>query len=428
MIIMDTCVVRAMKLDGSEAHLLRAIRETRRERVAVPWMVMEERAAQLAIEYGKAHEKAQQALRQLQRAAPVAVPDLDDPDLEAVRQGFRERLTQLVDVLEPSEPALREGMYREANVLPPAGWKKELKTGARDVAIWLSAVEYAKEHPEETVYFVSSNTKDFTAGGGDAAYPHPMDKDVEGLGARFVHLPQLSDLLELVAPTVTVSPEQVDRLLESYSAYFRRVALTRPGSSDAGALAPFPALCQATGTVKKAIGWFGSLEAVQFKALKVTDVQGYRLGDQYWCIASVQWQLVAPALFTDVASRGCCTWTTRILMPLAEEGPRPRILEAGRLEAPADGQHIEWPADPTGLDLKSQELAFIRKSLESSSTLERAIAVMAYSMKGLLETSKLLTAQPDADSLDIAAGAAVETAAGAEWSSGDEDDLWNGLD
>lgn len=299
------------------------------------------------------------------------------------------------------------------------------------MAIWLSAVEYAKEHPSETVYFVSSNTKDFTAG-GDSPYPHPMDTDVEGLGKRFVHLPQLSDLLELVAPTVVVSPSQVERLLESYSTYFLRAAMKRSGNRDVRVPSSFPALCQATGTVKQAIGWFGSREAVHFKALQVTDVQGYRLGDQHWCIASVQWQLVAPAIFTGVMSRGCSTWTTRILMPLVEEGPRPRILEAGRLEAPADGQHIEWPTDPSGLGMKTEEIAYLRKSLESSSTLERTFAMLAYSMQGLMNQgvpSRFTEAEPDADPrLNVAASMAAETAVPEEWSAGDEDDLWGGLE
>ncbi|GAB3004540.1 hypothetical protein GCM10023080_082730 [Streptomyces pseudoechinosporeus] len=49
--------------------------------------------------------------------------------------------------------------------------------GGRDAAIWLTAVEYAREHPEETVYFVSRNTKDF---GDGTAYPPLMDQDLEG--------------------------------------------------------------------------------------------------------------------------------------------------------------------------------------------------------------------------------------------------------
>ncbi len=106
------------------------------------------------------------APRQLQRETPGDVPALGAPDPEAVRAHWRNKLTELVEVLPTSETALREGMYREANVLPPASSmphltkpNKVLKHGARDAAIWMSAVEYARAHPQETVYFVSNNTR-----------------------------------------------------------------------------------------------------------------------------------------------------------------------------------------------------------------------------------------------------------------------------
>ncbi|WP_030592676.1 hypothetical protein [Streptomyces anulatus] len=44
-------------LDGVEAHLSRAIRQTGRGRVAVSWMVLEERAAHWLFTYSDAHEK-----------------------------------------------------------------------------------------------------------------------------------------------------------------------------------------------------------------------------------------------------------------------------------------------------------------------------------------------------------------------------------
>ncbi|MET9356998.1 hypothetical protein ABZY14_29030 [Streptomyces sp. NPDC006617] len=58
------------------------------------------------------------------------------------------------------------------------------KVGARDTAIWLSAIEYTCGHPEETVYFVTED-KDFWP----TAYPKFMRADLDGLGGqRFVHL------------------------------------------------------------------------------------------------------------------------------------------------------------------------------------------------------------------------------------------------
>ncbi|MGW3728328.1 PIN domain-containing protein [Streptomyces sp. NPDC000851] len=77
-------------------------------------------------------------------------------------------------MIETSESALRE-----ANGVAPCKVNdggKQTKTGFRDTAIWMSAIEYARINPEETVYFVSSNTRDF---GDGTAYPDPMDQDVK---------------------------------------------------------------------------------------------------------------------------------------------------------------------------------------------------------------------------------------------------------
>ncbi|WP_097881616.1 MULTISPECIES: PIN domain-containing protein [unclassified Streptomyces] len=377
-IILDTCVIRSLKLDGSEAQLLRAIRDTEAERIGVPWMVMEERAAQLAIKYRETYCKADQALEQLRAISPGSVPDLAEPDEEAVREQFRDQLRELAVILPTTEAALREGVVRESNALPPAGTKKGEKVGARDVAIWLSAVEYARNNPSETIYFVSSNTRDFTA--GDGPYPPPMDADIEGLGDRFVHLPQLADLLKVVAPPLTVSPDLVQSLLPSSIAHFRTAMMVQWGSVSEAIFTPFPVLSQAAGTVKEAIGWMGPRGAVRLTVLQVTDVQGYVLGDQDWCIASVRWQVVGLAQFTGGVGVGCCTWTTRILMPLVEGGPSPRILHASPPEAPSDVQSIDWGPSRPAIDLTNPDSATLRDFLESGSKLERAFAVFLHAL------------------------------------------------
>ncbi|MFD5522509.1 hypothetical protein [Streptomyces sp. NPDC127066] len=49
-----------------------------------------------------------------------------------------------------SETALREAAFREANGLAPCKIQdggRSAKTGFRDAAIWLSTIEYAREHP-----------------------------------------------------------------------------------------------------------------------------------------------------------------------------------------------------------------------------------------------------------------------------------------
>lgn len=406
MIILDTCVIRGMRLDSSEAHLLRAIHETATDQVGVPWMVVEERAAQLAIKYRETYIKADQALDQLRALSPGTVPALTPPDEEAVRNRFRDQLQELAVILPTSEGALREGVLREANSLPPAGVKKGEKVGARDVAIWLSAVEYAKANPDETVYFVSSNTRDFTA--GNSSYPSPMDADIDGLGDRFVHLPQLADLLKVVAPPLIVDPDRVQKFLPSFVPYFRKTLMSQWGSPTQAMFSPFPALSQAAGAVKEAKGWFGASEAIRLRALQVTDLQGYRLGEEEWCIASVQWEVMGWTQFGDGMSMGCCTWTTRILLPLVENGPSPRILDASPPEAPADGQEVTWgELDHFGRLSRSEREALLA-SYEATSSWGKVFLVAAHALQHFEDVQRMVQVSASLESDASAASAIAE--------------------
>ncbi|MFI8201128.1 PIN domain-containing protein [Streptomyces sp. NPDC085942] len=406
MIILDTCVIRGMRLDGSEAHLLRAIRETATDQVGVPWMAVEERAAQLAIKYRETYAKADQALDQLRALSPGTAPALPPPDEEAVRNRFRDQLQELAVILPTSEAALREGVFRESNSLPPAGLKKGEKVGARDVAIWLSAVEYAKVNPDETVYFVSSNTRDFTA--GNSSYPSPMDADIDGLGDRFVHLPQLADLLEVVAPPVTVCADLVRKLLPSFVPYFRQTLMSQWGSPVKAMFSPFPALSQAAGAVKEAKGWFGAPETIDLRALEVTDLQGYRLGEQEWCIASVQWEVMGWTQFGDGMSWGCCTWTTRILLPLVEDGPSPRILGASGPEAPAEGQEVTWGIRGSFGHLWRLDREAFLTSYEETTKWGKAFLVAAFALQNVQDAQRASQIRASLESDASAASAIAE--------------------
>ncbi|WP_328723517.1 PIN domain-containing protein [Streptomyces sp. NBC_00247] len=431
MIILDTCVIYGMSLTGAEAALLRALRETGTERVAVPWMVREERVAQLALKYEAAHEKALTALKQLKRETPGAVPDLGAPDLEAVRAHWRDKLAELVEVLPTSEAALRGGMYREANILPPANsmphptrQRRVLKLGARDASIWLSAVEYARDHPEETVYFVSSNTSDFTDGSGK--YPAPMDKDVEGLGERFVHLKRLDEVLKLVAPSVEVTSEQVESQLPAYADHFRDAALAQWGMPTSPATARFPARAATSGAVGEASCWLGARDTVKVKAVEVSEVRGYRLSDDEWCTATVLWQVTGAAFFADAVTTVACTWRTRILLPLVEDGPAPRILSADRPTAPADDASIDWPP-ANDADVRLADIRRVVEAVQGGTRWEKVLASLWAMSTGLsfddaARRRFIETERENKIRMDIEADAATAE----DWTAGD--DLWSGLD
>ncbi|MER6523063.1 PIN domain-containing protein [Streptomyces sp. NPDC060334] len=337
MIILDTCVIRGMRLDGSEVEVLRAIVATGTERVGAPSMAVEELAAQKALEYVEAHRAAARALRQLANKSHRTEPKLEEPDREGVREMWRKKYGFL-EVLPTSGEAAVEGLYREANILPPATTKgegdKRVKVGARDVAIWLTAVEYARQHPDETVYFVSNNHKDFTKGDG---YPPPMDADVADLGDRYVHLTNLDELLETIAPKAPANEADARGLLELHTEYIAQRAQTiwnrgtvpihvrtREGEAITAQTWAFPA-------------------EVHVQLTGVSDVEAYQLGSKSWIVATAHWQFVGLAIGQTLA-QAACTWETRILFPArSEDDHKPRIISSSRAVPVKDASAVDWP-------------------------------------------------------------------------------------
>lgn len=186
MIILDTNILRGISLKGVSADLIKTIRAAGVQQVAVPWTVMEELAAQQAVRYQGKYDDAHAALEALRKVTPWPLPQarMPDDEVERVRQLWRDVYSALVDVVPVSASVLQEAIFREANLLAPCkvvpvkGQDKQVKVGARDASVWLTAVEYAREHPEETVYFVSQNTNDL---GDGSSYEQPMGADLQGL-------------------------------------------------------------------------------------------------------------------------------------------------------------------------------------------------------------------------------------------------------
>ncbi|MCX4421462.1 PIN domain-containing protein [Streptomyces mirabilis] len=365
MIILDSCVIRGMRLDGGEAAVLRAIMRTGRERIGAPWMAVEELAAQKALAYGEAHEAAMVALNRLQAKSHRPEPKLASPDPEGVRKLWRDKYRVLLEVLPTSETALREGMFREANVLPPARRKgegeKAPKIGARDVAIWLTAIEYARDNPDETVYFVSHNHTDFTKGGG-AAYPSPMDSDVEGLGDRFKHLTNLGDVLALVAPTVDMKEADVHTLLERNAGIIQEMALNLWGKLDVGL--PFEVVTS-SGERTESTGWLKFKGGPNVRLVDVGEFQAYQLGEEEYVVAFPRWEISGLALVDGHFTVAACHWDSPLLAPVTEKTGHPieRLGPGVRTAAALNVSDVEWPTqvDPnTAALVRAREIKLDR--------------------------------------------------------------------
>ncbi|KUN58866.1 hypothetical protein AQJ46_42085 [Streptomyces canus] len=335
MIILDTNMLWGVTLDNSTADLLRALAAAD-IRVAVPSVVLEELASQRTLDYVAAHASATSAIAQLERHVPWGgVPSLGRADTERHREHWRDVYRQMVEVIEPSAEALRTALFRESNVLAPCKrLGKGDKTGSRDAAIWLTAVEYARDHEDETVYFVSANTKDFGTG---TEYPEPMKRDLAGIEDRFVHLTSLDSVVEIFAkpaeldegflPALLAGEEWIERVAEALSDHLpandpnddtgwlnRRLAYT-PLDDGEGA-----------GEARSALGWFDP-PTITFDG--VSDMTAHRIGGQDWYTATVRWFASGLMMLTGPwLAPAANALVTRVLVTQDGNGARMSVLHS----------------------------------------------------------------------------------------------------
>ncbi|MFJ4808191.1 PIN domain-containing protein [Streptomyces longwoodensis] len=349
MIILDTNILTKSDVQSAITDLVRTIQASGVERVAVPWVVLEELTAHRAVPYRQKYEKADAALRNLKEGTPWEIhATLPQMELQRFQDEWRKKWLDVVEVIPTSEAALRQALIREANLLPPCkkvtineGGDTE-KVGGRDAAIWLTAVEYTREHPDETVYFVSKNTQDF--GKGDI-YPYPMNEDLKGIEDRFVLLTNWYDVFEKFTSKAEADEARVRQILaaretteliaeEAQRAFSVLVPLSA-GHFDCTPAADLDMSAETqpdflSPTVAE--GWLVTPTAV-FDSVK--DVRAYSIGEHVWCTGWARWLLGGPALIPALEggiSVGCA-WETRVLISTTNNEARPTLLRTRRPEA-----------------------------------------------------------------------------------------------
>jgi hypothetical protein len=326
LIILDSNILRGIGLEDSQADLLRAIRTLTDERVAAPWAVLEELSGQKAVKYREKYARAAEAIEQLAGVTPWPLDfEVGEDQLDDVRRYWRGQWLHIVEEIPTSDWALRQGAFREANLLPPCKLVKGSKVGARDAAIWLSAIEYARDHSDETVYFVSQDN-DFKP----TAYPTLMRADLDGLGElRFVHLTTFQELVDRFTESTTPDEDLVCRVLRSPAAADAVARASREIRPTYGSILCKVARLDPNGdpNTVAATTWIAASTCARFEGLR--SVETYRVGDHEWGIAVARWSLTGTVLldlFELEPMAAACNWTTSVLFRMDTDDPGLSVL------------------------------------------------------------------------------------------------------
>lgn len=364
MIIFDTSALFGLGPDNPKLDLLRALRQSGQQQVAIPWMVQEELVAHRVLGHAKAHAEVVSATRALNRTAPWAHEPGPGPfDRDAASAWWRKHYQGLFDVIETSGEVARQALQREANRQKPAkGPEASDKGGARDAAIWLSVVDCLKANPGETAYFVTGNTHDFGNGTG---FPAPMDADVKGLESRLKLITSFDDAVSEFTTRLEIDEGTRDvltGLLTSDDALMllrrsvRDLLAAQPGlgpweGNTVQAYLPLPAT-----DAYQPVRWATWAREPRAILRRVQDVAGHKIGEESWYTATVDWILVGqsmppvatssvhtpPALMLAAPPTWiACQWRTRLLFT-SKPGERLTILQYSDPESLDPAERDEW--------------------------------------------------------------------------------------
>ena len=259
---------------------------------------------------------------------------LPEREIEKAKEYWRAQYDEVFAVLQTRGEDAIEALAREAYCQKPAKTNPDKKGGARDVAIWLSVIDYLKKEPGETVYFVSSNYRDFSDG---VHYPAPMSADLGEMKSRLSLLTSFEDFVSRFTEKIEIDSEHVKSLLTSLV----NDSLTSIESSAQTTLKG--------GRLEGTRIDDGSFEIFQWQAWiippsavvrSVSEVSGHKIADAEWYTATVDWILVgivqpSMVLFRrDISAitRIACEWRTKVLFGTGET-PKLRIVDFGEPKA-----------------------------------------------------------------------------------------------
>lgn len=320
MIILDTNQLeRAQPPDGPLIAMLQTLGTQTGHHLLLPELVLEEHLAHYRRGVETATARRQEAESDLIRLIPnICYQEQPPPNVDNAVRDRTARLKQVFQIVPTPDTAAHEALLREARRMPPAKTSHDGPgSGARDAAIWLTAVDACRASAEAT-YFVAADNNAF--GKGDLK-PQLIEelKQQLGTGVGLFHycsgLDVLLDGLATLhreAPSLTVIAADIRvRAAVASSLHGREVSsqlLHSAGLLQYGVVSHLPGQ---------------SLERLE----RPNDaVIAYRVGDSTWACARPSWRairryLVDPGNWSDrYAVELSFGITTTVMVQMDREG------------------------------------------------------------------------------------------------------------
>jgi hypothetical protein len=281
-IVLDTNQLeRAQPPDGPLLAMLQTVAKQAGQDLQLPEMALEEHLSHYRNQLAEADRKRIEAVRTMQRLVRYFNPRDPGPfEVERAVQDRAEQLKRVFGILKTPDYACKEALLREARRQPPAAtrWDGPGK-GARDVAIWLTAVGACKEQGE-AVYFVA---QDKVAFGDGVLLPELADElaaTLRGRASAFHYCYGIPGLLDLFASKhdADLRPERI-----AGSEAVRAAVETSLNSAEV------------ISQLAVGVGLLGGLTAgirtdqPVLELASLGRVMAYRVGDATWASAQPEW-------------------------------------------------------------------------------------------------------------------------------------------
>jgi hypothetical protein len=276
MIIFDTNVLRQTPVTGTACAVLRAITEDAGIPLAISSVTLDEYRAQRLRDAQARIDAARNAHESLCKVATDwRPPKIDYPSADKVISRDIESVQSVFQTLplapESATEALRREAYRE---LPASTDPKKSGSGARDVAIWLTAIE-ASRSSGNVVYFVSGDSRAF----GDKRLHQQLTADAADKGANIILCPDVATIIEQFATKTDLDLDLATVLSNE------RV---KDAVAEAMNITSFPAAADAV----DADGREGLVSGGRIGDVKLSDCQearAYKIRGETWIAAHTTW-------------------------------------------------------------------------------------------------------------------------------------------